>query len=141
VVRLRRCVRFHHVDKKEKVTATNSSPAEGAPAPVKPAEWKDEYVFSELATWWRSIDNGADDGRGTKRFLKGEIPLKSDLSPSSAMAHFRIDYCVVLFPPDVASFEPVSSDPLIVEPVEIATLYAPGPKPKIYAPITAPQHP
>jgi len=46
----------------------------------------------------------------------------------------KSQYSVVLFPFDAVGFEPVDSHSLLEQPVEITTLYGPGPRPKRFAP-------
>lgn len=43
-------------------------------------------------------------------------------------------YSVVLFPFDTVNFEAMDTGPLVEQPVEIMTGYAPGPRPRMYAP-------
>ncbi|KAF8896104.1 hypothetical protein BD779DRAFT_1667956 [Infundibulicybe gibba] len=117
VVRLRRCVRCHADETKSVDTKT----------------WKDEYEDSQLASWWPS-PTGVSDSDRPQRELNGELHLKGDLKPTSSMAHFRIEYSVVLFPFDIAAFESADTEPLLVQPVEIMTTFAPGPRPRMYTP-------
>ncbi|KAF8896105.1 hypothetical protein BD779DRAFT_1667957 [Infundibulicybe gibba] len=117
VVRLGRCVRCHAEETKS----------------VDTVVWKSEYENYQLASWWPSQAWGSDSDQ-PQRELHGELHLKGDLKPTSSMAHFRIEYSVVLFPFDIAAFEPADTEPLLVQPVEIATTFAPGPRPRMYTP-------
>ncbi|KAF9453505.1 hypothetical protein P691DRAFT_771474 [Macrolepiota fuliginosa MF-IS2] len=112
VTRLRRCVK----------AAADQTKA------VENINWRDQTELSELGIWWPA------GGSRYTREMSGELHLKIDLKPSSAMAHFRIEYSVVLFPFDTPDFEVVDTAPLIKQPVEIVTGYAPGPRPRMYAP-------
>ncbi|RDB25885.1 hypothetical protein Hypma_006734 [Hypsizygus marmoreus] len=95
--------------------------------------WKDEIDLSQLAAWWPSPANNSRAIPNSRR-LNGELHLLPDTKPTSAMAHFSIEYTIVLFPFDVVTFEPASSQPLCMLGVEIATSYGPGPRPRTYAP-------
>ncbi|CAA7267038.1 unnamed protein product [Cyclocybe aegerita] len=57
---------------------------------------RDSIEHSQLAVWWASSEGTEDadhggHGRGQRRFVNGELHLRSDTKPSSAMAHFRIE--------------------------------------------------
>ncbi|KAF9562006.1 hypothetical protein CPC08DRAFT_634774 [Agrocybe pediades] len=103
---------------------------------------KDTIEYSQPAVWWpshterqeASLNHGPSWGHERARILNGEIHLKPDLKPTSAMLDFRIEYSVVFFPFRVAGFEPSSQDPLLEYPVEIVTSYAHGPRPRKFAP-------
>ncbi|KAJ7761954.1 hypothetical protein DFH07DRAFT_814637, partial [Mycena maculata] len=130
VLRLRRNVRFHTGEK----AATHFGDV-----PTK-LVWKEELEHSELASWWpaadRALETDSTDAiaiNAFRRMLKGEIHLKPDLIQSSAMAHFRIEYSVVLFPFDAPGYESLDSEPLIVEAVDIASEYPSGPRPVTYS--------
>ncbi|KAJ3564407.1 hypothetical protein NP233_g8318 [Leucocoprinus birnbaumii] len=109
--------------------------------------WRDQKELSELGIWWSSIESP------NTREMSGELHLNIDLKPSSAMGEFRIEvmffvypsmsdlmdiettqYSVVLFPFDTLAFEMVTTASLVEQPVEIVTGYAPGPRPRMYAP-------
>ncbi|KAJ6576648.1 hypothetical protein DFH09DRAFT_1361547 [Mycena vulgaris] len=135
VLRLRRNVRFHTGEK---------AAAHFGDVPNK-LVWKEELDHSESATWWPAADRALEtDSTDTvaisafRRMLKGEIHLKPDLIASSSIAHFRIEYSVVLFPFDSPGYNSLDSDPLIIEPVEIASEYAIGPRPLNYSSPLAP---
>ncbi|KAJ7170803.1 hypothetical protein C8R43DRAFT_944646 [Mycena crocata] len=126
-LRLRRNVRFHTGEKNSE-DVTNK------------LVWKEELEHSELATWWPAADRAsATESTDTiginafRRMLKGEIHLKADLATSSSMAHFRIEYSVVLFPFDAPGYESSDSEPLVDKSVEIASEYASGPRPLNYS--------
>ncbi|KAJ7779266.1 hypothetical protein B0H16DRAFT_809918 [Mycena metata] len=86
------------------------------------------------ATWWPSSDIVVAQG-SCQRHLIGEIHLRDDLQPSTAIEEFRIEYTVVLFPPSAVAFKPESSDPLISERIEIVTRFAQGPRPQPATPV------
>ncbi|THU84194.1 hypothetical protein K435DRAFT_688088 [Dendrothele bispora CBS 962.96] len=113
VLRLRRRLRYHSDDHK---------PPESYP-------WTDEHEHSELALWWPET---------LTRYLKGEIHLQTDWKPTTVMPRFRVEYSVVLLPPDVVGFQfetsSTSRGELLEQPVEITTAFAPGPRPRMYAP-------
>ncbi|KAL1740289.1 hypothetical protein HDZ31DRAFT_68080 [Schizophyllum fasciatum] len=96
--------------------------------------WQDSTTVYDLASWWPR--EGAPQ-HAYRRCLDGEIHLKEDLRPTTAFAHWRVEYEVVLFPFDVLSFVGRERDPLVVQPVEIATTYGPGPRPRVF---TAPAY-
>ncbi|KAF7336764.1 hypothetical protein MVEN_02111600 [Mycena venus] len=132
VLRLRRNVRFHTGEK---------TAAHYGDVPSK-LVWKEELDHSELASWWPAADRALEtDSTETlvttavnpsRRMLKGEIHLRPDLITSAAIAHFRIEYSVVLFPFDAPGYESLDGEPLIIEPVEIASEHAEGPLPLQY---------
>ncbi|KAL1678372.1 hypothetical protein EV122DRAFT_290435 [Schizophyllum commune] len=96
--------------------------------------WTESTTVYDLASWWPR--EGAQ--RHTyRRCMDGEIHLKEDLRPSTAFAHWRVEYEVVLFPFDIPSFVGRDKEPLVVQPVEIATAYGPGPRPRAF---TAPAY-
>ncbi|KAF8150705.1 hypothetical protein B0H34DRAFT_729909 [Crassisporium funariophilum] len=117
VVRLRRCIKYH-------VNAEST---------LESLAWKDSIDHSQLAVWWPSTERASLDSK-SKRFLNGEMHLKPDMKPTSAMAHFRIQYSVIMFPFDTPGYEAASSDILLEQPVEIGTAHSQGPRPRMYAP-------
>ncbi|KAJ6531971.1 hypothetical protein B0H19DRAFT_1242118 [Mycena capillaripes] len=130
VVRLRRNVRFHTGEK----AATHYGDV------ASKLVWKEELDHSELASWWPASDRGLEtDSTDTlviqapRRMCRGEIQLRPDLITSSSIAHFRIEYSVVLFPFDAPGYESLDREPLVIEPVEIASEYADGPLPVQYS--------
>lgn len=74
VVRLRRRIKYHHDSEK-----TFGSLA-----------WRDAIDHSQLAVWWPSSE-GAEDRYGRLRFVNGELHLRPDIKPTSAMGAFRIE--------------------------------------------------
>ncbi|KAJ7158557.1 hypothetical protein C8R46DRAFT_394581 [Mycena filopes] len=130
VLRLRRSVRFHGGEK---------AAAHYGDVTAK-LVWKEELDHSELASWWpaadRALETDSTDAiaiNAYRRMLKGEIHLRPDLITSSAIAHFRIEYSVVLFPFDAPGYESLDREPLLIEPVDIASDYADGPRPLQYS--------
>jgi len=102
-----------------------------------------DYVEDlETAVWWPSATNVSSSASGSTnlvRVLQGEINLPKTLKPSSCIDRFAIEYTVVLFhwvapgfTPNVGSrqFRSGEPPPILEIPVEIATMYAPGPRPR-----------
>lgn len=95
-------------------------------------DFEDSEDFVENAVWWP-----AAGGDRHSRRLNGEIKLVKDLKPTTSIAHFMIDYSVVVCPFQATGFSchfDRTEEPLSSEPVEIATIFAKGPRPKAYAP-------
>ncbi|KAJ4477346.1 hypothetical protein J3R30DRAFT_3291468 [Lentinula aciculospora] len=101
---------------------------------VDPKLRKDEFEHSELATWWPCVESPPPEKETFKRSLNGEIALSPDLKPTISIARFQIEYTVVLFPFDANSFRFESNDLLLDCAVEIATTFAPGPRPRMNRP-------
>ncbi|KAH9481702.1 hypothetical protein JR316_0006229 [Psilocybe cubensis] len=93
---------------------------------------KDGVDISQPAVWWPSAEESHRSGQ--LRFVNGELHLRADFKPTSAVAQFRIQYSVVLFPFESPGVVLMERKPLIQHPVEIVTAYALGPKPRITAP-------
>ncbi|KAF7376565.1 hypothetical protein MSAN_00072800 [Mycena sanguinolenta] len=89
------------------------------------------------AVFWPSTE-GAPEESSYRRRLMGEIHLRANLQPSSAVCGFQVEYAVVVFPFQAAAFKPIGVDnaPLLRQAVEITTRYAPGPRQKTYTPPT-----
>ncbi|KAF8127744.1 hypothetical protein K438DRAFT_926033 [Mycena galopus ATCC 62051] len=88
------------------------------------------------AVLWPSTE-GAPEESTHRRHLIGEIHLKANLQPSSAVFGFQVEYAVVVFPFQAATFKPLADNsPLLRQIVEITTRYAAGPRPKTYSPPT-----
>ncbi|KAJ6618157.1 hypothetical protein B0H10DRAFT_2378528 [Mycena sp. CBHHK59/15] len=101
------------------------------------------------AFWWPSSD-GEFAENTHQRHIMGEIHLRKDLQPSSAIKELRIEvsgffdildstnlpfqYAIVVFPFSVVAFQPENSGPLTTHRVEIVTRYAPGPRPRLSTP-------
>ncbi|KAK7052152.1 hypothetical protein R3P38DRAFT_1637342 [Favolaschia claudopus] len=80
------------------------------------------------ATWRPSTDVNARPLRSpTQRQLVGEIHLRKDLQPSTAIKKIQIEYAVAIFPPAAVGFksQPITG-PLLTQPVDIVTRYAHG---------------
>ncbi|KAJ6624070.1 hypothetical protein B0H10DRAFT_1785291 [Mycena sp. CBHHK59/15] len=90
----------------------------------------DAVLEISRAVWWPVNDGSGSDGC---RF-DGEIHLPKSLKPSSAVSHFAISYSVTMLPFQVTGFVAVDSKPLLKQEVQIATMFAKGPKPKTHAP-------
>ncbi|KAJ7779258.1 hypothetical protein B0H16DRAFT_1502076 [Mycena metata] len=86
------------------------------------------------ATWWPSSDTRTH----SQRHLMGEVHLRKDLQPSTAIEKFRIQvrtvYDIVVFPPAAVAFKPEGSKPLTTQSVEIVTCFAPGVRPRLATP-------
>ncbi|KDR78940.1 hypothetical protein GALMADRAFT_137911 [Galerina marginata CBS 339.88] len=95
---------------------------------------KDTIDQSQLAVWWQSTEGSEAPGRTRIRFVNGELHLRPDVKPSCAMAHFRIEYSLVLFPFESPDFTSTGTAPLINHPIDIVSSYAPGPRPMKFAP-------
>lgn len=104
-----------------------------ATATRKEVSWNESVEDVGTAVWWIPASHEACRSDAHTRHLEGEIPLTKDLRPSCEIAHFSVSYYVVLCPFTAANY---SSDgaTLVSEPVEIATMYAKGPRPNAYAP-------
>ncbi|KDR78935.1 hypothetical protein GALMADRAFT_1365711 [Galerina marginata CBS 339.88] len=95
---------------------------------------KDTTDHSQPAVWWPSVE-GSETEDGTQlRFVNGELHLRPGVKPSCAMAHFRIEYFLVLFPFESPDFVSTETAPLIEHAIDIVTSYAPGPRPIKFAP-------
>jgi hypothetical protein len=117
VVKLRRRVRFYNA----------------ASTTKREVSWNESVEDVGSAVWWPSSDSPVTENDLHVRQLEGEIKLAKDLRPSSEMAHFSLQYFVVLCPFKAANYTSDTSA-LLSEPVDIATMHAKGPKPKSYAP-------
>jgi hypothetical protein len=96
------------------------------------------------AVWWPR-----NRGRGTEGIIEeedeevnlshrccldGEIAIPREAKPNSSMAHFSIDYSVVFEPFAATGFYPAHDEPMVEEPIEVATLFPHGPRPRSCAP-------
>ncbi|KAJ7879617.1 hypothetical protein B0H14DRAFT_2709470 [Mycena olivaceomarginata] len=99
--------------------------------------WRNTVEPCGKAVFWPSTEGSPEDS-SFRRHLMGEIHLKSNLQPSSAVHGFTVEYAVVVFPFQAAAFKPLVFDnfPLLRQVVEITTRYAPGPRQKTYTPPT-----
>ncbi|TFK27773.1 hypothetical protein FA15DRAFT_665995 [Coprinopsis marcescibilis] len=118
VCRLRRVIKYHAGQEKS----------------VEPLAWKDGLEDSQSALWWPCAE--VDANTRHRRRLSGELHLRKDLKPTTAIGGFRIEYSVAFFSFDALAFDALDKDtqPLASVPVEIATMYAKGPHPRMYAP-------
>ncbi|KAJ7815858.1 hypothetical protein B0H14DRAFT_3744977 [Mycena olivaceomarginata] len=82
------------------------------------------------AVWWPAPDaDMAHLGNAAQRHIIGEIHLRRDLHPSTAINKFQVEastYAVAVFPPAAVAFGPHSTGPLITQTVEIVTGHAEG---------------
>ncbi|KAJ7054152.1 hypothetical protein C8F01DRAFT_995908 [Mycena amicta] len=70
-----------------------------------------------------------------ERYLMGELHLRKDLHPSSVVKQFRVDYAIVLFPPDAVAFTPADKfGPLLTQKVDIATRFPAGVRQQLSTP-------
>lgn len=74
VARLRRRIKFHHNSEKT----------------LESLAWRDAIDHSQLAVWWPSTE-GAQSRSDSVRHVNGELHLRSDMKPTSAMGSFRIE--------------------------------------------------
>ncbi|KAL1752990.1 hypothetical protein FB107DRAFT_250429 [Schizophyllum commune] len=140
VVRLRRRLRYKadigKVDEGDDYEGEGGSGCQsngnGRARPPGTTAWTESTTVYDLASWWPR--EGAPQ-HTYRRCLGGEIHLKEDLRPTTNFAHWRVEYEVVLFPFDIPSFVGRDREPPVVQPVEIATAYGPGPRPRV---VTAP---
>ncbi|KAJ7507137.1 hypothetical protein B0H11DRAFT_1970392 [Mycena galericulata] len=97
-----------------------------------------ERVTQESSEGWRNTREpcGQASLLAINMRLMGEIHLKTNLQPSSAVFGFAVEYSVVVFPFQTTGFKPLDSKPLLSQGVEITTRYAPGPRHKTYSPPT-----
>ncbi|KAJ7067120.1 hypothetical protein C8F01DRAFT_1247521 [Mycena amicta] len=86
------------------------------------------------AIWWPVA---VEDSSRSCRF-DGEIHLPKSLKPSTSISHFSIGYHVVLQPFRVTGFVPDGSktctQPLLRQEVQVASIFAKGPKPRCFTP-------
>ncbi|KAJ7761955.1 hypothetical protein DFH07DRAFT_739629 [Mycena maculata] len=116
LVTLRRCVRFQNLSTSSK----------------RGADWVESFEDVARAVWWPSASG--NDAPYT-RCLEGEIKLPKDLTSTSSIGRFTVSYTVVVSSFETAGFVPSSSQPILVEPVTIATTHArDSPRPQEYAP-------
>jgi len=116
MVTLRRCVRYQNL-------ATSSKRA---------ADWVESFEDVSRAVWWPSASRS---DAPYSRCLEGEIKLPKDLTSTSSIGLFNVSYSVVVSSFETAGFVPSSSQPILVEPVTIATTHArDSPRPQAYAP-------
>ncbi|KAF5326885.1 hypothetical protein D9619_004143 [Psilocybe cf. subviscida] len=118
VTRMRRRIKYHY----------------NAEKTVESFAWRDAIDHSQLALWWPSAE-GSEDRHGRVRYVNGELHLRSDIKPTSAMSSFRVEYSIVLFQFDAVGVDcSESPEDLIEQPVDIVTAYAPGARPRMLAP-------
>ena len=55
---------------------------------VESSPWRDSLYNSQLAVWWPSTEQSEQRG---VRYVNGELHLRADIEPPSAMAHFQIE--------------------------------------------------
>ncbi|KAJ7618927.1 hypothetical protein DFH06DRAFT_1304647 [Mycena polygramma] len=84
----------------------------------------DDMEESGRAVWWPVTD--AQDNRS----FSGEIHLAKTLKPTSAISAFALKYFVVVMPFLATGFSASTTEPLIRQEVQIATILPRGPKPR-----------
>ncbi|KIY66486.1 hypothetical protein CYLTODRAFT_377683 [Cylindrobasidium torrendii FP15055 ss-10] len=96
--------------------------------------WKDTAQDVGTAVWW-PVHREPDDDR---MHFEGEVKLHPQLRPTSQMGNYRIRYSVVLMPIEHPKFTYKGDlrEPLLEVGVDIVTMYAPGPRPRAYAPMS-----
>jgi hypothetical protein len=116
MVTLRRCVRFQN--------PTTSSKRE--------IDWVESYEDVARAVLWPASDG---NDAPYSRSLEGEIKLPKDLASTSSIGRFTVSYSVVVSSFETVGFAPSSSQPILAEPVTIATTHArDSPRPLAYSP-------
>ncbi|TCD64993.1 hypothetical protein EIP91_003360 [Steccherinum ochraceum] len=97
-------------------------------------EFEKTTVEIKTATWWPTSDIPH------RRVLSGEIHLPKDLKPNCRVGKFNLYYTVEMFSLRAVTFSPydTTTNALQVQPVDIATAYASGPRPRIYSPSPPP---
>jgi len=114
------------------------------------AIWKDDLKDVAVAKWWPSSEGSPpEEGEEMqiqragekeaktriKRTLDGEIQLPKTLSPSCFIAHFSVQYSILVLPFKATAFISASTEPLLEHRIEIATMHARGvPRPRTYSP-------
>ncbi|KAJ6562567.1 hypothetical protein B0H19DRAFT_1260136 [Mycena capillaripes] len=101
---------------------------------LKDAQWNIIAEPCAQAVFWTSTEGATETPH--RRQLMGEIHLKANLQPSSAVPKFAIEYAVVVFPFQAAGFKASDTAPLLRQVVEIMTRHPPGPRQKTYTPPT-----
>ncbi|KAJ7104001.1 hypothetical protein B0H15DRAFT_808037 [Mycena belliarum] len=116
IATLRRCVRYQN-------PSTSSK---------REVDWMESFEDVCRAVWWPAPDQ---NDAPYSRCLEGEIKLPKDLTSTSSIGRFGISYTVVVSSFDTVGFSPSSSQPVLVEPVTIATTHArDSPRPNAYSP-------
>ncbi|KZP31767.1 hypothetical protein FIBSPDRAFT_813420 [Athelia psychrophila] len=115
-VRLQRCVTYSSIPPSQRTHAVRK-------------EWNTSFDFPSSATFWP----GPPCENPHQRQLDGEIQLSPHLKPSCAIMHFSITYNVVMFPFDAVGLGSSDKSLLLTEQVDIGTLFAEGPKVKVYS--------
>ncbi|KAF9478874.1 hypothetical protein BDN70DRAFT_933059 [Pholiota conissans] len=118
-VHLRRHVNFGILEKK---------------ANAKVISYQSTVEDSLPAVWWPSIEENNPPASDRRRYVNGELHLKVGLKPSSDMPLLHVEYFVVVLPFKTTGFVHSGEDVLLKQPVDIATIYAPGPRPVKSAP-------
>lgn len=83
------------------------------------------------AVWWPS-ENGVC--RPGLRRLAGELHIPEAVSPRCNILNFNLDHMVVLDPFEAVGFVSFQKGPVMAEKIEIATVFAEGPRPRAYMP-------
>ncbi|KAJ7512871.1 hypothetical protein B0H11DRAFT_1947754 [Mycena galericulata] len=92
----------------------------------------DDVEEISRAVWWPA--RSGPQYQDSRKF-EGEIHLPKHLKPTSAISHFTLQYFVVILPIKVTGFVSADPHPLIQQEVQIATIFAKGPRARHYAPI------
>ncbi|KAF5326922.1 hypothetical protein D9619_004166 [Psilocybe cf. subviscida] len=101
---------------------------------------KDERDLGE-AVWWPDPSQGYNEFAANTQThticLNGELHLRHDLAPSTTLPAFTIEYNVCLHSVNAPGFNMVKTPvekSLLGHPVDIVTLFAPGPRSVRYGP-------
>ncbi|KAF9473797.1 hypothetical protein BDN70DRAFT_937148 [Pholiota conissans] len=93
--------------------------------------FRDYLDYSQRAVWWPSDEN---TGSGGVRLMNGEVHLKPAMYPNTELGNFRLRYSVMLYDFEATALEFRETKFLQEVPIEICTLYGPGPRPKSVTP-------
>ncbi|KAJ3546757.1 hypothetical protein NM688_g5478 [Phlebia brevispora] len=94
----------------------------------------------DKAVWWPSPFDSPTDDQSETRILQGEIRLPQSLVPTAHLHHYHVFYSVALFPFQAVGFTAAhpTNTPLQSVQVEIATMFAHGPRPVSYSALFVP---
>ncbi|KDR76931.1 hypothetical protein GALMADRAFT_278851 [Galerina marginata CBS 339.88] len=111
-------------------TRYNSEPHKAFESKV----WRDDVDHSQRAVWSHATDYAGEEPPDSLRMLDGELHLKSEMAPTSAMGNYSINYSVVLLSFNTPGFKVEEGPVLLEHPITIVTSFAPGPRPKATTP-------
>ncbi|KDR70206.1 hypothetical protein GALMADRAFT_214649 [Galerina marginata CBS 339.88] len=96
--------------------------------------WRNEIDHSQRAVWWHATDYSGQEPPDRLRVLNGELHLKPDMTPTSAIVTFRLNYSVILLPFNTPGFKVEGRTPFLEQAITIVTSFAPGPRPRVTTP-------